>query len=64
MCLEEIGPNVQNLLVILGSIVNIIVWGGGKIYDHYVRERIFTLLKKKIFIQGLQSLGNWMFHIK
>ena len=48
ICLQEIGICVQNMLTILGSIVNII---SGDLYDHlYMSTRIFTLIMDKIFI--------------
>ena len=47
MCLKEIGPHAQNMLTILGSIVNIIL---GDLYDHLMSMRIFTLMMNKIFI--------------
>ena len=47
ICFEEIRLRAQNLLTILGSIVNII---GGALYDHLKRKKIFALMINKIFI--------------
>ena len=38
MCLKEIGVHAQNIVFILGSIVNIIE---GDLYDHLTCTRIF-----------------------
>ena len=45
---KEIGLRAQNLLTILGSVVNII---GGDQYDHLMISIIFTLITNKIFIE-------------
>ena len=47
MCSEDIGLHVQNMLAILGSIMNII---GGDLYDHLINMRIFILEIKKMFM--------------
>ena len=49
MWLEEIGLCAQNLITILGSMVNISL-GEGELYDHLMSRRIFTLIMNKIFI--------------
>ena len=52
MYLIEIGLRAQNMIPILGSIVNII---GGNLYDHLISTRILTLIVKKILYE-LQKL--------
>ena len=47
MCLKEILDYAQNMLTILGSIVNIT---GGDMYDHFKNFKIVTLIMNKIFI--------------
>ena len=48
MCLLNIGVYPQNMLTIVSSIINMI-WGvGGRLYDHMMNMRIFTLIMKKI----------------
>ena len=49
MCIKETRLCAQNMITILGSIVNII-WGLGDLYDHLMSMRIFTLKMNKIFI--------------
>ena len=44
---KEIGLCTHNMLIILGSIINII---RGDLYDHLVATRIFTLIMHEIFI--------------
>ena len=46
MHLKEIGLHAQNMLTILGSIVNV---SGETLYDHLMSTRIFTLITNKIF---------------
>ena len=43
MSLEETGPCACNLLTVLGSLV-IVNWGcgAGVLYDHFIRNKIFT----------------------
>ena len=45
-CLKESELHAQNMIIILGSIVNIM----GDLYDHLMSMRIFTLMMNKIFI--------------
>ena len=47
MCAQEIELRTQNMLTILGSIVNII---SGGIYDNLISTRIFTLIMNEMFI--------------
>ena len=51
MWFKEIGLRAQNLLTVLGSIVNVIVGGGGEgksiLYYHSTSTRIFTLMMNK-----------------
>ena len=50
MWFKEIGLRAQNLLTVLGSIVNVIVGGGrgkGNLYYHSTSTRIFTLMMNK-----------------
>ena len=42
MFLKEIGLHTQ--------------WGGGGMYDHLMRMRIFSLIMNRIFIQALSKL--------
>jgi hypothetical protein len=44
---------VQNMLTILGSLVNII---GGDLYDHLVSTRVFTMIVIKTFILALKIM--------
>ena len=46
MCLKEIELCVQNMLTIIGSIIDMI----GGLYDHLMSKRMFTLIMNKIFI--------------
>jgi hypothetical protein len=57
MCLNEIGLSVQKMLSILGSIINII---GGKLCDHLMSLRIFTLTMNKIFMRVSKLTGKWL----
>ena len=41
MCLKEIGLRTRNMLIILGSIVNMI---GGDVCDHLMSMRFFTVI--------------------
>ena len=50
MRLKELGLRVQNLLFILGSLVNITLGGGG-LYDHFMSMKFFTLIVNKMFIR-------------
>ena len=47
MCLKEIGLCAQNMITILGAIVNIT---GGHLHDHLMNMRIFTLIMGKIYM--------------
>ena len=47
MCLKEIVLHAQNMMTILGSIINKF---GEDPHDHLLSIRIFTLKRKKIFI--------------
>ena len=47
VCLKEIGLHAQNMLSILGSMVNMI---GEDLYDHLMSTRIFILIMNMIFI--------------
>ena len=51
MCSIESELHVQNLLSILGSMVNIIE-GRPIIYDHLMSMRIFTLIVKMVIIRA------------
>ena len=60
---KEIELCAQNMITILGSIVNLFVvgWGGGNgLYehknDHLTSTKIFTLLMNGIFIQALKIM--------
>ena len=53
MCLKEIGLHVQNVMIILGLVVNIIE---ENLYDHFTSTRIFTLMLSKIFIRAPKIL--------
>ena len=55
MCLKEIGFHVQNMLTILGSIINIF---GGDLEDHLMSKRIFTLMMNKMFISSKSYEAN------
>ena len=46
---KEIVPRVQNMITILGLIININK-GGGDLCDHSMSKRIFTLIMNKILI--------------
>ena len=45
MCIDEIGLHVQNMLIILGSLVNMIFFFGGGVYDHLMSMIFFHLDK-------------------
>ena len=47
MCSKEIRLHAQNMLTILGLMVNMT---RGDLYDHLMSTRIFTLIMNKIFI--------------
>ena len=47
MCSKEIGLRAQDMLTILGSILNMIE---ADPYDHLMRRRIFTLIMNKMLI--------------
>ena len=51
MCLEVIGLHAQNMITILGSIVNRIGWD---LYDHSMSTRIVTSILNIIFIGALK----------
>ena len=57
MCLKEVGLHAQSMLIILGSIVNMI---RGDLYDRLLSTRITTLITNKIFIWALQIWGKWL----
>ena len=49
--LNKIGRHAQNMITILGLLVNTIVEeGGGRLLDHLMSTRIFSLIMNKIFI--------------
>ena len=55
MRLKEIRLHAQNMLIVLGSMVNIhsnflFFLGGGEVYDQLTRTRIFSLMTKNIFM--------------
>ena len=51
MCLKEIEIRAQNMITILGTIVNITNWGD--LYDdHLMNTKTFTLITSKIFIRA------------
>ena len=51
VCLKDIGLRPQNMVTILGSIVNMI-GRGGDLYYCFTSSRIFTLIMNKIFIRA------------
>ena len=67
MCSIESELHVQNLLSILGSMVNIIE-GRPIIYDHLMSMRIFTLIVKMVIIRApkitwqMNRGTNWIFY--
>ena len=46
-CLKEVGLRAQNMVTILGSIVNMI---GEDLYDHLIRMRMLTLTINNLVI--------------
>jgi hypothetical protein len=58
MCLVKIGLHAQNILTILGWIVNMI--SGRPIT---MSTRIFTLILKKIFVWASKTEGKWLWDI-
>jgi hypothetical protein len=44
---KEIGLHAQNIITILGSIINIIGW---KVYDHLMSTEMLNLINNKMFI--------------
>ena len=54
MCSKDIGLRVQNVMKVLGLIVNIIE--GDLLYDHFMSIRIFTLMINEIFIRALNIM--------
>ena len=45
MCLKGIGLRAQNMITIIGPIVNIL---GGDVCDHLMSTQIFTLIMYKV----------------
>lgn len=56
MCLQDVGLHFLNMVIITGSIVNILGSGEGDVYDHLVSQRLFTMKMKWIFIQILKIM--------
>jgi len=54
MVKKEIGQHAQNLLSILGSLVNII-FGGGGLFGPKIRIRNFRLVMNKFFFLFLEN---------
>ena len=51
LCLREVGLRVQNMITILGILVDMILRpGGGNLYDYLMSTRIITLIMNNIFI--------------
>ena len=48
VCFKEIGLRAQNMIIIIGSNINII--GGQGVYDQVMSVRVFTLIMGMIFI--------------
>ena len=46
ICSKDFGLRAQNMMTILGSIINIIIWGKGDLYDHFNEHKILDFDKE------------------